>query len=1089
MNNQVAQSVQFRSNAVPTLCGWREGLRHFRSFIVTAAIVGSVGYLLFQFARDQILGNLPRLIEGQLNQALGETGWRVSIGRAEWGDDASLQLGQVQLFPPDSQAPMVALSSMMIEMGNTSHPTAMSSLSISAIRIERDIVVDMGVWRASEWEKLSAALMQFQGDDRATLPGIELTDVGLQINDSMGTLISRPRTFHNLHVRLSPHRELTGAWVGFAGVGACDESERIEFSGFVDPQSGVWQVAAQARQFLFHEGLLGLVPRRWQHLITEIELFRGRGAIDVSASSSKPSGTQPQVEVRIDATDVAVFDRRWAQPLLGGSMSVRSDFKRLDISQIRGRLGTSEVALDRICVDLAHPETWQIQGAIRGLEFNPQWLPLLPPEVSQMIQDLDPHGVLDLVVDISSDHQGLRREIQANLKNLDFCFRRFPFRLNHGVGTLSLVNDQCEFSVQALEQGQVVTISGWADRLGPQGAYQVDFESLGDLAIDQKLFTALEGYPRVAAQVRATHVEGRFNARGRFYKLRGESRPALDYDIHLAGCSVRHAAFPYLVRDVTGVILVRGDRMTLHQVVGHHLGSRLTCDGGWSESEGLTLRVIANDVPLDRELRNASPPTIQQVWDAVQPQGAIDLARVDLRQKSGESPPDVRITLEIRHPTTDSMRAVSIQPVAFPYRWEHVEGTVEIAEGQVSLRNLRARHGRTSISCEGRGQYGAQGWWVGLEKLWATAIKVDDELLNTLPETLAVGLRSLDYRGLINLSGRVGFGQVTTDQGTVALVAFREPDPGTPPRPTQMQWDVRLDLDQGQMKVGVPVEHVFGAVVMRGEFDGREAVTTGEVALESATICNMQCTNIRGPIRIDSNGAAVGRFALPGYSPAQPNIMPLSQPWQCELFGGRVVFDGKTFLDRQGMPQFYFQVAGDQMSVKKMAASLAPHNHNLSGTATAQLRLSGRADRPETIVGEGRLEIKQAQLYELPLFVALLRQLLRPDKSAAAFDTCRVDFTVQREQINLQRMELVGDALSLLGNGQINFHRQVDLNFFTVAGRNRFYIPIVSELYEMGSQQILWITVNGTLDQPKTNQVILPQMNDMLKQLLGEPRE
>ncbi|HMP80816.1 MAG TPA: hypothetical protein PKD54_15280, partial [Pirellulaceae bacterium] len=76
----MAQSVQFRSNAVPTLCGWREGLRHFRSFIVTAAIVGSVGYLLFQFARDKILGNLHMLIEGQINQALDETGGRVSIG-------------------------------------------------------------------------------------------------------------------------------------------------------------------------------------------------------------------------------------------------------------------------------------------------------------------------------------------------------------------------------------------------------------------------------------------------------------------------------------------------------------------------------------------------------------------------------------------------------------------------------------------------------------------------------------------------------------------------------------------------------------------------------------------------------------------------------------------------------------------------------------------------------------------------------------------------------------------------------------------------------------------------------------------------
>jgi hypothetical protein len=70
----------------------------------------------------------------------------------------------------------------------------------------------------------------------------------------------------------------------------------------------------------------------------------------------------------------------------------------------------------------------------------------------------------------------------------------------------------------------------------------------------------------------------------------------------------------------------------------------------------------------------------------------------------------------------------------------------------------------------------------------------------------------------------------------------------------------------------------------------------------------------------------------------------------------------------------------------------------------------------------------------------------------------------------------------------MNLDRDIDLNFYSIMGRGRFNIPLVSKLYHASSQQILWINVNGTLDEPRTHRNVLPQVNDSLKQLF-QPAE
>ena len=82
-------------------------------------------------------------------------------------------------------------------------------------------------------------------------------------------------------------------------------------------------------------------------------------------------------------------------------------------------------------------------------------------------------------------------------------------------------------------------------------------------------------------------------------------------------------------------------------------------------------------------------------------------------------------------------------------------------------------------------------------------------------------------------------------------------------------------------------------------------------------------------------------------------------------------------------------------------------------------------------------------------------------------------------------MEFIGDAISLLGEGEMNLDWDIDLNFYTVIGRNRLNIPLISQLYRAGSQRTLAIKVDGKLDNPRTHSTVLPEFNENLKQLFS----
>jgi hypothetical protein len=175
-----------------------------------------------------------------------------------------------------------------------------------------------------------------------------------------------------------------------------------------------------------------------------------------------------------------------------------------------------------------------------------------------------------------------------------------------------------------------------------------------------------------------------------------------------------------------------------------------------------------------------------------------------------------------------------------------------------------------------------------------------------------------------------------------------------------------------------------------------------------------------------------------------------------------------------------------EADLHEIAADTSLHRHDLSGACYAGLRLGGDSSGPHSIKGEGFLQLKDARIYKLPVVLALLNVLRVQEPDRTAFDQGQVDFSIHGEDIEFGKIELNGNTISLIGNGQMNLDSEIDFDFYTVLGRNRFEIPVVTPLFRAGSQQILWIEVDGTLDDPRTVNNVLPGLNDSLRRLFPE---
>jgi hypothetical protein len=158
----------------------------------------------------------------------------------------------------------------------------------------------------------------------------------------------------------------------------------------------------------------------------------------------------------------------------------------------------------------------------------------------------------------------------------------------------------------------------------------------------------------------------------------------------------------------------------------------------------------------------------------------------------------------------------------------------------------------------------------------------------------------------------------------------------------------------------------------------------------------------------------------------------------------------------------------------------------MNGTVSGKLLLSGTGQSTQSLTGSGELHVVDANIYELPVLVSMLKVLRNRTPDKTAFNRCDMQFTVEGEQIYFQHLNLLGDAVSLYGKGETGFDRHLDLVFFTLIEPANLPIPLLKTIAGQVSQQTLQLNVVGTWDNAEVNPETLPGVSQMLQQIQSE---
>ncbi len=136
-----------------------------------------------------------------------------------------------------------------------------------------------------------------------------------------------------------------------------------------------------------------------------------------------------------------------------------------------------------------------------------------------------------------------------------------------------------------------------------------------------------------------------------------------------------------------------------------------------------------------------------------------------------------------------------------------------------------------------------------------------------------------------------------------------------------------------------------------------------------------------------------------------------------------------------------------------------------------------------SLAGRGQVRLRDADIYELSVVMSLLKilRVKAPDRNA--FSSSAVDFRIEGPRAYLDSIELSGDAISLVGAGEVDFDSNVNLTFRSIVGDAETQLPAVKRLLGGASGQFLLVHVDGTLAEPQATTEAFPTLAGAVQRL------
>ncbi len=859
--------------------------------------------------------------------------------------------------------------------------------------------------------------------------------------------------------------------VAYDGTLATSFCRQIDVKGVANTSNGVWTTRGTVRQLDWSPELVTTLPVEIAGRLQSVGRLRADAEIDFDFT--KPGHNLP---VRYEVTG-SLSEGKWQpaqlqQPITNLTADFHIDNQGCEIQKLSATMGDGHIS-SRLQIaghNLKRP--FSLSVTADQFPITRRLIETLPPSLQSMWQKFQPLGTVSGQVDLSFDGAAVSYDANITCHDVSLLHQTYQYPISNCRGNVRYRNSVLDFSLTGFAGSTAVSMSGLIRNPGPLQTGRWEFKTAGWKTIDDTLINALP--PKARDLARKLQVRGRVGFWARFQRTQPSNDPPRPHlIIKLNEGWVNYKAFPYPVSDIRGTLEWKngdwsfGNSPADEPLEGWNDGCRIVCRGNWwatRPDRPLELRFDTTNVSLDAELRRALTPGAQRIWTSLRPRGTLERLNVRLVKTDAAARPSLEI-LAIQRPAkrrgSNAPSSVEFLPTWFPYPLANVSGRVEWNDGRLIVRRLTAEHGRTTFHTNITGGVGNDGSWrINLTDFAFDNLRYDDQLAQALPKRFAAALNRAKLEGVFSAGGALNFSRKHATE------------------PLEAGWNLLLQLERVRFTGGLPVNHLFGEVQLEGSSLGDQFSSRGLLSIDSMFCKNIQVTQLKGPIWIDSARIALGR-RVPPRDPRSE-----SPPISGSLYGGRIVGDAELLTGNNGAFTTRMQVSSANMSA--VARDLRIGSGNLSGEAYAELILTGSTRGEHTLNGQGSVQLRNANMYELPLVLALLNRISSGKSDNTAFTNSDIAYRISDGYVYFDRFDLSGDAITLKGKGDMSLQRELNLDFYTIVGREQFWSPLVRPFLAEAGRQFLQIHVDGTLDQPVTRQEVLPGLNETLQELFPE---
>ncbi len=902
--------------------------------------------------------------------------------------------------------------------------------------------------------------------------------------------------------------------------------QHLEMEGWVDLTTHNYAFQGKVENWELTSEWEKALPEQWVEKWKQVDSLQGQVDLTFQAAHRVSLGEPIQFEISGRLTNGRLHDSRLPYPLTDIWAVFRVNMDGVRVEQLLARHGSGTVRLTARLNGYRAGSPMHLEAELRQVELRREWLDVLGLDVrlGRQWDQYRPSGQVHIHLVLDYDGQHWYPEATVECLDVSCLYAKFPYRLDHGRGRLELRNDSLYVQLEAFSENQPVRIAAQIlhPLTQPHGWVEIHGQNL---PIDQKVFDALnEPTRRLLAPL---HPQGTVNA---VYRWRCDQPGAVPYRqilLQLNRVAICYDAFPYPIRNLRGTLEAVNDRWEFWGLTGSNgsahiqgYGHLIPCEQPMPSAQGdpgplladeqsfsgathpaqsvpglpepnrtglfqsifserknptppmeFYLHLVAEKVPLEEELRDALPTSAQRLWNQLRPTGHVNLRELEIRYRTGQPSAQVRFSAE---PIPAS---ASIEPVSFPYRLEKLQGTIFFAQDQMVWEGFRAEHGAMRVAADVFGRFQPDGAWkLVLENLFIDRLTLDREITKALPDRLKKIFAALNPEGAVGLSGRWELAQEAE-----------------PTAVQSSQWDVGLSLVGVRLNPGILLENIHGGVRLVGHFNSQDYQSWGELELDSLIYQGCQFTQIRGPFWIDGQYVLFGPDAdarrqndpTSGEATSETTSARSGRLLTGQLFGGQT--SGQGWIRLNAEPEFALRATLADADLARIAQEHLPGIQHLQGRVYGWMYLHGHGRTLHTLSGRGSLHLREADIYELPLMIALLKvlNLRRPDKNA--FSDCDLDYRIAGSHIYLDRIVFQGDAISLQGAGETNFQGELHLGLSPLLGREDRKSFALKQFLGGAGQEFMVIRITGTVHDPKTEKQVFPTLNQALQNLTGNP--